>query len=45
MDIKNNYYFKNFESINIVYSEYWDFNLANGEYKVLITYWDGSEIL
>ena len=29
MDIKNNYYFKNFESINIVYSEYWDFNLAN----------------
>ena len=27
MDIKNNYYFKNFEAINIVYSDYWDFNL------------------
>ena len=29
MDIKNNYFFKNFDSINIVYSDYWDFNLAN----------------
>ena len=28
MDIKNNYYFKNFEAINIVYSDYWDFNLT-----------------
>jgi len=27
MDIKNNYYFKNFEGINLVYNEYWDFNL------------------
>jgi hypothetical protein len=27
MDIKNNYYFKSFEAINIVYNEYWDFNL------------------
>ena len=27
MDIKNNYYFKSFEGINLVYSEYWDFNL------------------
>lgn len=29
MDIKNNYYFKNFETINIVYNEYWDFNLSS----------------
>ena len=27
MDIKNNYYFKSFEGINLVYNEYWDFNL------------------
>lgn len=27
MDIKNNYYFKNFEGIHLVYNEYWDFNL------------------
>lgn len=29
MDIKNNYFFKNFEAINIVYNEYWDFNLSS----------------
>lgn len=28
MDIKNNYYFKSFEGINLVYNEYWDFNLT-----------------
>ena len=27
MDIKNNYYFKSFEGINLVYNEYLDFNL------------------
>ena len=27
MDIKNNYFFKSFEGINLVYNEYWDFNL------------------
>ena len=29
MDIKNNYFFKNFETINIVYNQYWDFNLTS----------------
>lgn len=28
MDINNNYYFKNFDGIHLVYNEYWDFNLT-----------------
>jgi hypothetical protein len=27
MNIKNNYFFKSFEGIQLVYNEYWDFNL------------------
>jgi len=38
MDIKNNYYFKNFETINIAYGEYWDFNLANDKTGDFIPY-------
>jgi hypothetical protein len=40
MDIKNNYYFKSFEGINLVYNEYWDFNLIadkNGDLLPYIT--------
>jgi len=45
MDIKNNYYFKNFEGISLVYTDYWDFNLIsdrNGDYLPYATNCKGS---
>lgn len=38
MDIKNNYYFKSFEGINLVYNEYWDFNLITDRLGDYIPY-------
>lgn len=40
MDIRNNYFSKSFEGINLVYNEYWDFNLIAdrlGDYIPYIT--------
>jgi len=45
MDIGNNYYFKSFEGINIVYTDYWDFNLVsdkNGSWLNYATNCKGS---
>jgi hypothetical protein len=38
MDIFNNYYSKSFEGINIVYQDYWDFNLVTDKNGVNISY-------
>lgn len=38
MDIKNNYFSKSFEGINLVYNEYWDFNLITDKLGDYIPY-------